>query len=118
MLHAYAVAPKPADHRALLALIQDALAEMEGRIDPPSSIHRLTKADLHTHCAGGTLWAVGAPPKACMLLTARDDAIYISKLAVQPQSRGRGYARALIDAAEAYARARRLPDHPSHWADR
>ncbi len=42
-------ARSPFDWSGLLRLIQLAFSGMEGRIDPPSSIHRLTAADLEQH---------------------------------------------------------------------
>jgi len=90
---------------ATLALIQSAFAFMEGRIDPPSSVHRLTVEDL----AQSELWVIGAPPLACIVLTPKPDALYLGKLAVAASERGKGHARALIDQAETRARALGLP---------
>ena len=86
---------------ATLALIQSAFAFMEGRIDPPSSMHRLTVDDL----AQSEVWVIGAPPLACIVLTPKTDALYLGKLAVAAAERGKGHARTLIDHAEARARA-------------
>ena len=89
------------DLPATLALIQSAFAFMEGRIDPPSSMHRLTVDDL----AQSEVWVIGAPPLACIVLTPKTDALYLGKLAVAAAERGKGHARTLIDHAEARARA-------------
>lgn len=89
-----------ADLPATLALIQSAFAFMEGRIDPPSSMHRLTVDDL----AKSEVWVIGAPPVACIVLTPKADALYLGKLAVCAAERGKGHARALIDIAEMRAR--------------
>ena len=89
------------DLPATLALIQSAFAFMEGRIDPPSSMHRLTVDDL----AQSEVWVIGAPPLACIVLTPKTDALYLGKLAVAEAERGKGHARTLIDHAEARARA-------------
>lgn len=97
--------PRLAD---VLELIRRVFAEHDGRIDPPSSMHRLTLADLDEAAEGGELWAIGAPPVACMILSVKGDALYISKLAVAADHRGKGLARALIACAEARARAKGL----------
>ena len=91
----------PADLPATLALIQSAFAFMEGRIDPPSSMHRLTVGDL----AQSEVWVIDAPPIACIVLTPKADALYLGKLAVAASKRGKGHARTLITLAETRARA-------------
>jgi GNAT superfamily N-acetyltransferase len=98
-------AAEPFDWEAALSLIRRAFAGMEGRIDPPSSIHRFTPADLQT----GEFWCIGTPPLACILLTAKSHALYLGKLAVEPGLARRGLARALIATAETRARALGLP---------
>ena len=90
----------PADLPATLALIQSAFAFMEGRIDPPSSMHRLTVEDL----ARSEVWVIGTSPLACIVLTPKADALYLGKLAVASSERGKGHARTLIDQAETRAR--------------
>ena len=88
---------------AVLGLIRRAFAEMEGRIDPPSSMHRLTVADLSAPTC--EVWVIGAPPAACVLLTPRADTLYLGKLAVAPAHRRRRLARRLVDMACDRARA-------------
>ncbi len=95
----------PADLPATLALIQTAFAFMEGRIDPPSSMHRLTVDDL----AKSEVWVMGLLPLACIVLTPKADALYLGKLAVALSERGKGHACTLIDIAEARARELGLP---------
>lgn len=102
-------ATAPFDSRAVLALIQDSFADMDGRIDPPSSMHRLTPQDIERQAAEGEVWVIGQPPVACVFLTAKPQALYIGKLAVAKGHRGQGLARALIDRAESRARALGLP---------
>lgn len=98
----------PYDWTALLRLIQTAFAYMDGRIAPPSSMHRLTAATLAATADPVEIWAIGQPPIACVVLTPRPDSLYIGKLAVAAAQRGRGHARSLIARAEASARARNL----------
>lgn len=98
-------AKDPFDWPAALALIQRAFQGMEGRIDPPSSIHRFTVEDLKQ----GEFWIIGTPPIACVQLTLKPHALYLGKLAVEPGKTRRGLARRLIASAETRARAVGLP---------
>jgi GNAT superfamily N-acetyltransferase len=98
-------AADPFDWDAALALIVRAFAAMEGRIDPPSSIHHFTVQDLQA----GEFWVIGTPPIACLLLTPKPHALYLGKLAVEPGQTRQGLARALIAMAETRARALGLP---------
>ena len=97
--------PVRADGPSALALIRDAFAEHEGRIDPPSSARELTAEAL----ARAEVWTLGRPPEAAVILTPHPDALRIGKLAVRRDRRRRGHARALAGAAEARARALGLP---------
>lgn len=102
----------PADDPALpevLSLIHAAFAGMEGRIDPPSSVHRLSPAVLSEHARQGELWVIGTPPIACIQLTPRGEAMHMTKLAVAAQTRGHGLARRLVELAEERARLHALP---------
>ncbi len=92
------------DIPAVLALIRRCFAYMDGRIDPPSSMHRLTAEALANH--EGEIWAIEEDgPVACVVLTPMEDALYVGKLAVDERARGRGMARALVDHAEVRAKA-------------
>lgn len=102
-------AQDPFDWAALLTLIRAAFAGMEGRIDPPSSMHALTAEGIARQAAEGEVWVIGAPPVACMFLTPKPGRLYIGKLAVSDAHRGRGLARRLIELAEIRARALGLP---------
>lgn len=102
-------AENPQDWAALLALIRAAFAGMDGRIDPPSSMHMLTEDAIAEQAVTGEVWVVGAPPVACVFLTPRPGRLYIGKLAVADGYRGRGLARHLIGVAEARAQSMGLP---------
>lgn len=91
----------PEDLPATLSLIRAAFTFMDGRIDPPSSMHRLTIEDL----GNSEVWVIGTPPLACLVLTPKADALYLGKLAVAASERGKGHARALVNHAERRARA-------------
>lgn len=85
---------------AVLALVRTAFAFMDGIVDPPSSVHRLTEAAL----AEGDVWVVGRPVMACAVFTPKGDVLYLGKLAVAGAVRGRGLARALVEQAVVRAR--------------
>ncbi len=99
----------PYDWATLLSLIQTEFSFMQGRIDPPSSMLRLTAETLAAQSRTAEIWAIGHPPHACVILTPKADALYIGKLAVAADHRRKGLARALIDLAESRARALGLP---------
>lgn len=97
------------DFREVLALIRATFAYMEGRIDPPSSMQRLTVADLARAAAEGEVWVSGDPVLGCVVLTPAADALHLGKLAVADAARGTGLGRALVARAESSALARGLP---------
>lgn len=99
----------PDDWSALLGLIQGAFAYMDGQIDPPSSMHRLTPESIALHALTHEVWALGTPPVACVFLTPKAGTLYLGKLAVAAGHRGKGHARTLIGLAETRARALGLP---------
>lgn len=104
-------ATDPYDWPALLRLIRSSFAYMEGRIDPPSSMHRLSAESIARHAGEGEVWVIedAGGPVACAFFTPRADALYLGKLAVAQGARGQGLARRLIDCAEQRARALGLP---------
>jgi predicted N-acetyltransferase YhbS len=96
---------------SLLMLIQTSFAYMEGRIDPPSSMHRLALDDLNAQARSAEIWAIedGNRVVACVILTPKPGVLYLGKIAVAASHRGRGIARVLVDLAEMRARALGLP---------
>lgn len=102
----------PDDMAAVLRLTRAEFAYMDGVINPPSSMHRLTVEDIARHASDDEVWAIGAPPVACAVFTVKGDALYIGKLAVDGAHRGQGHARALLDLAQVRAAARGL-----HWLE-
>lgn len=103
------LASDPALWPAILALLHDAFAYMDGQIDPPSSLHALTPQALTDQTTHGEIWTLGHPPAACVFLTPKPGSLYVGKLAVAPSHRRQGLARQLIDLAETRARALGLP---------
>ncbi len=87
---------------AVLNLIRAEFAYMDEVIDPPSSVHRLTLADL---AAADEVWVMGEPPVACAVFTVQTDKLYLGKIAVLSMARRLGHARALIDHAGRRARS-------------
>lgn len=100
-------ATDPYDWAAIHRLLTAAFDFMEGRIDPPSSLHDLTVEGIAAQARTGEVWVIGipdpTPPLACMFLTPRAKTLYLGKLAVRADQRGRGLARALVACAEARA---------------
>jgi len=84
---------------------------MEGRIDPPSSAHRLTTESMAEQARVGEVWAIieDGEPVACIFLTPRADCLYLGKLAVRPDCQGRGLGKRLAALAEERARALGMP---------
>lgn len=93
----------------ILTLIRACFAYMEGRIDPPSSMHDLRLEDIRNQARSGEIWSLGSPPAACLFLTPKPRALYLGKMAILPSHRGQGLARRLIELAAARARALGLP---------
>ena len=107
MLHCTTAPARFADWPALLTLLQQSFAYMDGRIDPPSSLKTLDAAALQAKAARETLIVVheGAMLVGCGFVDLRADCAYLGKLAVAEGWRGRGIARRIVDAAAAHARA-------------
>ncbi|NDY92048.1 GNAT family N-acetyltransferase [Ideonella livida] len=101
-----------ADWTGLLALLQASFAYMEGRIDPPSSLHRLDAAALADKARHETLLtATNAQGRliGCAFADLRPEVVYVGKLAVDAAARGQGVARALCAAADTLARQHGRP---------
>lgn len=99
------------DTGPMLALLKAGFASMEGRIDPPSSLERMTTNDLSRLASEAEIWVIRNDDQmvACMILTPKPDHLYLGKLTVAASHRGKGVARRLIDHACARARALGLP---------
>lgn len=94
----------------LLALLHDAFAFQNGRIDPPSSLHKFDAASLAAKAREETLFLAceGETVLGCLFAKPRGDALYVGKFAVSPAYQGRGIGRGLMRAAEAMARQKGL----------
>lgn len=91
------------------ALLTKAFGYMDGVIDPPSSLHRMTADDLSRTADQAELWVLEPGPVACMVLTPHGDTLYLGKLAVVAGRRGQGLSRRLVEHAADRARALGLP---------
>lgn len=103
------------DLAEVLQLIQTAFAYMDERIDPPSSMHRLSIRALADQCNTGEIWSMHAPRTraahqqtpspgnqivACMALKEKADALYMGKLSVASTHRNQGLGTRMIQLAE------------------
>lgn len=93
-------------YEELLDVILAAFAFMDGRIDPPSSAHRLTPASLRQKAVLEIAFAAveKGQPVGCIFLKPEEATLYIGKLAVHPAAQGKGTGWLLLARAEATAR--------------
>lgn len=93
---------------AVRDIIQLAFAAQDGRIDPPSSVHRETVETLAAKLEAETLLVArdgDTTPVGCIFFRRdSDDEGYIGRLAVHPAHQRRGVARALLLASIELAR--------------
>lgn len=95
----------------VIRLLTGAFAYMDGLIDPPSSLTRMTPESFAAEARDKELWVIPGPdgPVACIVLSPAADHLYLGKLAVAAEYRGRSLARQMIALAERRARALGLP---------
>ena len=79
-------------------VMRAAFAGMEGRIDPPSSITRMTLESLALDAQRAEVWVTGDPVVGTVILTPREKVLYVGKLAVRDRRGGVG--RRLMALAE------------------
>jgi GNAT superfamily N-acetyltransferase len=102
------IGPAPQDFSAwpeLLRLLTDAFAFMAGRIDPPSSVLRLTPDSIAEKAREETLFLAedGNELIGCVFARPQGESLYIGKLAVRENRRRTGIGKALMDAVEHHA---------------
>lgn len=97
--------PDSPDLAQILPLLKKSFAYMEGRIDPPSSLHRLTGQAIAEQAATGEIWGIGAPLSGVVFLTRKPGCLYLGKLAVDPAKQGQGLGKVLIQTAMVRAKA-------------
>ncbi|MEM7237994.1 MAG: GNAT family N-acetyltransferase [Pseudomonadota bacterium] len=97
------------DWPAIHALLTRAFAYMEGRIDPPSSLTRMSVACLVHKAARETVLLAEDPGLVgCLFAAPRAGALYLGKIAIDPDCQGRGIGRALVAAATEIAKQQQL----------
>ena len=89
------------DFDALLSLLHRTFNFMDGRINPPSSLHRLDADGLRQKSKDETLLLAksGELLVGCLFVRKQGDAVYLGKLAIDEDFRGKGLARQFIDVA-------------------
>ncbi|MEO3997550.1 GNAT family N-acetyltransferase [Mesorhizobium sp. CAU 1732] len=102
----YRLAPQFGRWGELLRMIRRAFASMDGVIDPPSSVHRLTEDGLRQRAEDeiGIVALMDQDIVGCVFLAEKDDHLYLGKLAVDPGKHGHGIGRRLVVHAEEIAR--------------
>ena len=102
--------PEFTDWPALHRLLVDCFAYMDGRIDPPSSLNQMTAETLREKSGEETLIIIwlGEALVACGFLKELPGALYLGKLAVRHDMRGRGLLRQIMTSAERLAKAKGL----------
>lgn len=98
--------PRFDDYASLLALLRKSFAFMEGRIDPPSSLHKFNIERLREKAEAETLLTAvdGDKLVGCLFVRHDSESLYLGKLAVDETVRGQGVARQLIDVANFIAK--------------
>ncbi len=94
------------DWDALQGLLHEAFAYMENRIDPPSSLHKMTAADLRQKAETETLLLAFDEDKlvGCCFLADEGETLYLGKLAVSAALQSSGVGTALMAFAGDYGR--------------
>ncbi|MEM7191152.1 MAG: nucleotidyltransferase family protein [Pseudomonadota bacterium] len=89
-------------------LLRRAFAYMDGRIDPPSSLHRLDTAGLTAKAQDETCYLAHLDGQlaGCIFCMCHADRLYVGKLAVEPALHSRGIGTLMMAQAEALARAK------------
>lgn len=102
---------RPEDADAVAALITRAFAAQPVQVDPAPSALRVTAPDVLAVLdeGGGAGAKVGDMLTGAVLWVTKDGGLYVSRLSVAPEWRGRGIAMRLLAAAEEAARAQDLP---------
>jgi ribosomal protein S18 acetylase RimI-like enzyme len=100
----------PGDAGVIADLIRRAFAAQPRPTNPPSSALKETAASVAAHLArgGGAVLERGGIIVGAVLWEVEDDALYISRISVDPVYRRQGIARALVGEAEREARRRGL----------
>jgi predicted N-acetyltransferase YhbS len=99
------------DAPTIAALMRSAFHEYIGILDPPSGAHKETEESVRDKMKLGQ-WLIAeydGQPAGCVFYEPRDTYVYLGRLAVPGEFRGRGIGGALTDAVEAETRAAGIP---------
>lgn len=98
--------PDRDDLAEIVALIHRAFGEYQGVLKPESGALSETVETLRTRLEKNRLFLAEDDGKlsGAVFATRKGDAVYLDRLAVDPEVRCRGIARRLIEAVEAHAR--------------
>lgn len=101
--------PIQVDWPAVHQLLLDAYGYMAQRIDPPSSLHRMSVADFQTKAQNETLLLASKAGEivGCMFCRNEGEWLYVGKVAVAETVQGQGVGRRLFDRAFDLARSNR-----------
>lgn len=99
------------DLPVLLRLIQAAFEEHRGKLDPPSGVFKETVESLRAkwNRGGGFIAYHEDNAAGGVLYEPEEGFMYLGRLAVPPEFRGQGVARALVETVEQQARTLNLP---------
>jgi len=97
--------PEFRDWQALLDLVQKAYAYMEARIDPPSSMHKLTFSSIEQKAKDENLILAFEENQlvGCAFVKEQSDSFYIGKLAVSRERQGKGIGQVIIKSCISFA---------------
>lgn len=105
------ISATPADAERIHHIITQAFAQYKDTLVPPSSVFRETVDSIHAKLTkgGGFIARIDDQDAGSVLYEPEDDHLYLGRLAVLPDYRGKGVAHALIHAVESVAREQNFP---------
>lgn len=102
-------AATPDDADAIAELVRYCFARQTVVTDPLPSALKESGDNIRRHFASGGGGALYEGPSACLLWSEEEDGLYVGRVAVHPDWRGRGFAKRMLAMAEDEARRRELP---------
>ena len=101
----------PADSARIHSLTARAFAQYKETLLPPSSVFKETIDTIHTKLTngGGFIARINEQDAGSVLYEPHEDHLYLGRLAVLPDYRGKGIAHALINTVEDHARQYHFP---------